>query len=269
MTITDRARYVALGSSFAAGPGIPSLVHRVALRSSRNYPHLLASALSLQLTDLTCSGATTSHLLAEPQHTPTVTLPPQIDGVTPDTALVTVTAGGNDLGYLGMLTAAALRGSAVRRLGFLPDAVLDRLAGVVEVPGPERFAEVRASLTAVVEAVRRRAPDARVVLVDYLTVLGTDATPSVTGLTAAQIEQGRAIATGLAEATAGAATTTAGAELLAVSEPNAGHGVGAPEPWITGVELGLPWTGGALPFHPTLAGMVAVAERLVALLAAP
>ena len=34
----------ALGSSFAAGPGIEPVAHPGAMRSARNYPHLLAEA---------------------------------------------------------------------------------------------------------------------------------------------------------------------------------------------------------------------------------
>jgi hypothetical protein len=48
--------YVALGSSFAAGPGIAPVVQKAALRSGRNYPHQVAERLSLRLVDVTCTG---------------------------------------------------------------------------------------------------------------------------------------------------------------------------------------------------------------------
>ena len=54
--------YVAMGSSYAAGPGILPVEHWGAMRSGRNYPHQVAQALSLRLTDVTCSGATTSNI---------------------------------------------------------------------------------------------------------------------------------------------------------------------------------------------------------------
>ncbi|WP_433781710.1 SGNH/GDSL hydrolase family protein [Actinomycetospora sp. CA-101289] len=253
-------RYVALGSSFAAGPGIPPLVHRGALRSARNYPHLLADARGLDLVDATCSGATTADVRHRRQPTLTGALPPQVDALTPDTALVTVTIGGNDLGYLGMLTSAALRGALARRL---PATLARRLRYTVEVPPPATFAEVRASLGAVVGEVRRRAPAARVVLVDYLTVLGPHATPQTLPLTADQIEAGRRVAAGLAEVFAGAATDT-GADLVAASEASTDHGAGSPDPWIGGVALGVAPLGGPVPFHPTAAGMRAVADLVAA-----
>ena len=63
-------RYVALGSSMAAGPGIrPDAAGSPvrAGRSARNYPHLVAERAGLDLVDVTYSGATTANILCEPQ----------------------------------------------------------------------------------------------------------------------------------------------------------------------------------------------------------
>ena len=54
-------RYVALGSSMAAGPGISPRAEgspRLAMRSARNYPHLVAAALGLDLKELVFAGRT-------------------------------------------------------------------------------------------------------------------------------------------------------------------------------------------------------------------
>ena len=59
------SRYVALGSSMAAGPGIRPRADGAPLpagRSARNYPHLVADRLGLDLVDVTYSGATTANL---------------------------------------------------------------------------------------------------------------------------------------------------------------------------------------------------------------
>lgn len=61
--ISPGSTYVALGSSFAAGPGIKPVLHKAAQRSGRNYAHLVAEALELHLVDVTYSGATTAHIL--------------------------------------------------------------------------------------------------------------------------------------------------------------------------------------------------------------
>lgn len=64
---TKRLHITALGSSFAAGPGIPPQINRMAGRSSNNYAHLLAARLGADPTDLTVSGATLNNILLEPQ----------------------------------------------------------------------------------------------------------------------------------------------------------------------------------------------------------
>ncbi|WP_041289427.1 hypothetical protein [Kribbella flavida] len=75
--ISPGSRYVALGSSFAAGPGIAPEIDKAAGRSQRNYAHLVAERLELDLIDVTYSGATTAHLLSERQDD----APPQINAV--------------------------------------------------------------------------------------------------------------------------------------------------------------------------------------------
>jgi lysophospholipase L1-like esterase len=107
MPIPAGSRYVAMGSSFASRPGLPSRVPsspRRAGRSTGNYAHLVARELGLDLHDVTFSGATTSDLLS-PSASGTVA---QLDAVTPETSLVTITAGGNDVGFAPRLTLASL-----------------------------------------------------------------------------------------------------------------------------------------------------------------
>ena len=72
------AQYVALGSSYAAGPGItptvPGSPPRCA-RSAENYAHVLAQHRGLSLVDASCSGATTVDVLRGGQFGS----PPQLD----------------------------------------------------------------------------------------------------------------------------------------------------------------------------------------------
>ncbi|MGO2537352.1 MAG: hypothetical protein ACTH8W_14405 [Brachybacterium tyrofermentans] len=53
----------ALGSSFAAGPGIDPVVDAGAQRSAHNYAHQLAERLGARLVDRTVSGATTANIV--------------------------------------------------------------------------------------------------------------------------------------------------------------------------------------------------------------
>ncbi len=120
-------------------------------------------------------------------------------------------------------------------------------------------------LARVVEAVRARAPGARVVLVDYLTVVGPDTRPGPdTPWRAADVAAFARLAEQLVEVFAGAAART-GADLVAVSRPSLDHGLGAAEPWGTGFSP-LPRP---LSFHPNLAGMQAVAAATHRMLTAP
>lgn len=68
------------------------------MRSTVNYPSFLAKRLDAKLTDLTVSGATLLNVLDTPQGM-LKSFRPQVDGVTSDADIVTITAGGNDMGY--------------------------------------------------------------------------------------------------------------------------------------------------------------------------
>jgi lysophospholipase L1-like esterase len=253
--------YVALGSSFAAGPGIPPVADAAARRSERNYARLVAGALSLRLVDVTYSGATTGHLLRERQDS----APPQIEAVGPDARLVTITVGGNDLGYVGGLIGGGLRGTLAAPVRPVSGWLADRIAGSGAPASAEQVDAVAGALAEVVARVRERAPQARVVLVDYLTLVGEETRPGPgVPLTPARLDHARATAAGLAAAFARAATDS-GADLVAASAASAGHAIGSADPWVTGFSLrGL--RSGPAPFHPTASGMAAVADLVTGLL---
>ena len=88
-------KYVALGDSYTAdpsvsaqAPGSPSKCER----SAKNYPHLVAAALGLELTDVSCDGADVGDLQRSQLHG----VPPQFQALTPATQVVTVGIGGDD-----------------------------------------------------------------------------------------------------------------------------------------------------------------------------
>ncbi len=246
-------RYVALGSSMAAGPGIPPRAPGsplAAMRSQRNYPHLLADDLSLDLVDVSYSGATTAHLLTDRQNG----APPQVSALNGGEDLVTVTIGGNDIAYVPGLYVATLPG-AVRML----PVVGGRLRDVLDPARRELALErVAGSLVAVGERVRELAPPARVLFVDYLTLLppaGEKSPP----LKREHADLARHLADRLAELTAKAATAT-GCELVRVAEASRDHHAWSVEPWTVGATLPLP--GRPLAYHPNAAGMRAVADLI-------
>ena len=85
---------------------------------------------------------------------------------TADTDLVTVTVGGNDIGYLPGLISAALIGW-IHKLSLLGARL--RRASAPAGHG-DRLTRTADAISQVLSAVRERAPRARVVCVDYLTV---------------------------------------------------------------------------------------------------
>jgi lysophospholipase L1-like esterase len=248
-------RYVALGSSMAAGPGIePRAVGAPwpAGRSARNYPHLVASALGLDLVDVTYSGATTAHLLRDRQFGAL----PQVESLNGSEILVTVTVGGNDVGYVPLLTAACLPWPArwVPLVGCRIRRLLDRSAR------NRALRDVADALHEVGDTVRGRAPHARVLFVDYLTLLppaGRAAAP----MSNADADLGRHIATTLERLTADAAKAS-GCELVRAGEASREHHAWSADPWTT--RFGLPWPGRPAPLHPNAAGMRAVADLVAA-----
>ena len=244
-------RYVALGSSMAAGPGIRPSAPGAPFgsgRSARNYAHLVGERLQLDLLDVTFSGATTAHVLTERQRGAR----PQIDALDGSEELVTVTIGGNDVGYVPLLMAATLPRPA--RLFPAIGALFDRDLREQALGG------VGDSLRAVGTAVRQRAPRARVVFVDYLTLLPPDGS-AAPPLSATDAELGRHVATRLEEATAAAAQAT-DCELVRAGQASRDHHPWSTDPWTVGAGWPLPWR--PTPFHPNAAGMRAVAELVAA-----
>jgi lysophospholipase L1-like esterase len=252
------SRYVALGSSMAAGPGIrprAADAPRWSGRSARNYPHLLAERLNLDLVDVTFSGATTANVLVERQHG----RPPQIDALDGSEDLVTVTIGGNDVGYVPLLMAASAP-PAARRLPVLGG----RIAELLDRDARDRaLAGVFDSLCAVGAALRRRAPGARIFFVDYLTILppaGDEAPP----LSERDADLGRHVAATLERRTADAAEAT-GCEIVGAAAASRQHHAWSAEPWTTTpARYGVPIPGRPAPLHPNAAGMRAVADLVAA-----
>lgn len=153
--------YVALGDSAASGPLIPVPTGPPACgRSTRNYPHELAARLGASLTDVTCGGASTRHL-AQPQELsllglPAGTAPPQFDALRPDTDLVTLTMGGNDVGLVGIAE------DCVRL-----DPAATPCRGEHEARLAQRLAEFGPRLAAALDGIRARSPQARVITTGY------------------------------------------------------------------------------------------------------
>jgi lysophospholipase L1-like esterase len=254
-------RYVALGSSMAAGPGIQPRAAGApwrAGRSAANYPHLVADRLGLDLVDVTYSGATTANVLTDHQNDAL----PQAAVLDGSEALVTVTIGGNDVGYVPMLIAASLPRPA-RSLPVLGGWMRDLLDPVAR---DRALVQLDESLKEVGQTLRRLSPRARVLFVDYLTLLpppGQGAPP----LSDVDAALGRRVADTLERLTIEAAAAT-GCELVRAAAASSTHHAWSAVPWTTKpTKFGLPLPGRPAPLHPNADGMRAVADMVAAQLA--
>lgn len=256
---TGEAEYVALGSSYAAGPGSGERAPNSfwpCWRSDSNYPALFARSTGLHLRDVTCSGATTENILNRRQYL----LPPQIEAVEPDTKVVTITVGGNDVFYIGNLLASACAANpqaipiTVRLLG----ACTQTSRQDVEAA----FALLPAHLNELATAIHQRAPQARIIWVDYSTLLPEQGACSQIPLSQEDFQSYRTIATRLSEAVKYAAQQTH-SELVQASSITRDHSLCSSYPWVFGLEF--PKALGAfgpVPFHPKKAAMQAIANAL-------
>ena len=156
-----------MGSSFAAGPGVGRRAvgsSRLCGRSDSNYAHLLARKRGLALTDVSCSGATARQVLEGGPFG----RPSQVDALRPETTLVTLTAGGNDVSYIRNLLAWS-RQDAPRQTPLLWRLLLSR---PVSDEAVDRALEILPSVFGrIADEVHRRSPRATLVFVDYATVL--------------------------------------------------------------------------------------------------
>ncbi|AEF41253.1 SGNH/GDSL hydrolase family protein [Hoyosella subflava] len=249
---------VALGSSFASGPGIAPYADKTAWRSKLNYPSILADLLGAKLTDRSSSGVTTAHISRQRQRTGLTTRSPQLDRFPSDADLVTLTAGGNDLGYIGGMIKLACAGRLTNPL-LRPVARLLRHGSPVAVTESD-VANVAEAIARIVSAVRDEAPNARIVLVEYLTVVGPDTVPLTRDvpLTQAQLSEFRLVADSLVRVFAEAASLS-GADVVPMSEISAAHALGSEDPWVVGMPDKLTDLIRHPPFHPNAAGMEATA----------
>lgn len=136
-------------------------------RSTRNYPALLATALSAgDVIDVSCSGARTDNMTVA-QPVPLGINPPQFDALRPDTDLVTLSIGGNDIGFSDIFQTCARLGATNP---FSNPCERRATAGGTDIYA-QRIATAAPKVAEVLKAIRERSPRATVLLVGYLRIL--------------------------------------------------------------------------------------------------
>lgn len=242
---TSGEKYVAMGDSFVAGPGIPEQVPGGCARSDHNFPSLVAAEIGAKtFTDVSCSSATTAHYW-NPQTTPAGDVPPQLDALTRDTTLVTIgTMGGNDVGLVGLAQTCLIQGCSTLPTQPYHDAI-DGLADVYR---------------RVIADVRKRSPKAQIVAVGYGTYVPTETCPALFRATNADLAYLQSMIDRLSDTVGRVAKEQKVAFVdMRDIEGWQEHSACAPpaDQWIRGLEA----YGDGAPLHPSTAGMAQMADQ--------
>jgi lysophospholipase L1-like esterase len=256
---------VALGDSYTSGDLLPVSLSTPlgCLRSSADYAHLVAKALrdSSGLVNASCTSAGVADMTSA-EHTSTGQNPPQLDSLSRGDALVMLTLGGDDLGFLNVLDKCMalswrnLLGSPCR--SYYDSGGTDKLAALVTAEAPR--------MAAALTQVHAKAPGARVLLVGY-----PDLFPQhggcwpVVPITNGDISYLRGIEVKLNAMLAGEAKAT-GTTFVDTYDPTIGHDF-CTSAKIRDVEGLIPATLTA-PFHPNARGQAAMAAQVLKALAA-
>lgn len=247
----DTFEYVALGDSFAAtGIGVPQDT-KGCKRSKENYPQLLAKAHpDWVVLDVSCGGADSADMTRSQELNDGTVSPPQFDALDEGTDLVTVSLGGNDF---DVYWAFLYRCTQVANLD--PDGAPCRRTNKGTVEG--RMPAIRERLTAVLEQVAERSPDARVLFVGYPRLLPDDgACPGHVPVAAGDADYVREMMGLLVQAQHEAAEK-AGVEYVDLYTPSEGHDICSDRPWINDFTDG---PEGAYNFHPMPALQVEIRD---------
>jgi hypothetical protein len=154
------ANYVSLGDSYAAGPLIPNQLQPYGcLKSDHNYPHLAAPTIGLTLRDPSCSGATTVDM-TQTQSVEFGSNPPQFNSLDSSTTVVSLTIGGNDIGF------AEVAQSCITVNPFSTPCK-DKYDSGGKDQLAERIAATAPKVAAVLQGIHSRSPSAKIYLVNY------------------------------------------------------------------------------------------------------
>jgi lysophospholipase L1-like esterase len=254
----EPVHYVALGDSYSAGSGVwppDPQASPLCLRITRNYPHVLAAATGANLTDVTCGAAETTHFYTSQY--PGV--PAQLDAVTTDADLVTLTIGGNDNGvFIGAIVACGTAGATTLGYGSpcknIYGSYFDNQVDAKTYPAVKKA----------LQDIHAKAPDARVAILGYPSIL-----PATKGcFTKMPIAQGDVPylnnLQGHLNSVVKRAASETGTTFVDLAAASVGRDACAPigTRWIEPVLFGT----NTVPVHPNALGEAAMADRTLAVL---
>jgi GDSL-like Lipase/Acylhydrolase family len=204
-------RYVALGDSFSSGVGTGSYtLSSSCKRGVYAYPWLVAQQRAdTSLTFVACSGAKTTDLMAN-----------QIGFVTPDTAIVTVTIGGNDIGFSDLIVECTLSDCS---------AELDSTRANLRTLLMHRLDLVYSSL-------RSSALNATVIVLGYPRMFSTAGCFGTLGISSTERAKANLLADAL-DALSSERAGIANVTYMSAKVPFTGHAVCSSSAWLNGLNL--------------------------------
>jgi hypothetical protein len=254
------SQYVALGDSYTSGPlilPISTTAPLDCLQSAVDYPHRVAAADGLSLSDESCSGATTSDMTTA-QHGDQ---PPQFDALGSATKVVTIGIGGNDNGLFldALLTCVGLDALDLFNIG-------SPCKSIEGSSFDNDIASDAPGLGTAFARIHTLAPNAKVLVVGYPDILpqSSNCNSNIT-LTTGDVAYLGGVEKTL-DATLQKEATANGASFVNTFAPSIGHDVCQPESnrWV---EPPVPSTDAA-PAHPNSKGEAADARDVEGALAA-
>jgi lysophospholipase L1-like esterase len=220
----EPGHYVALGDSYASGTGTAAYdLDERCERSSSAYPALLAASRPTEaFTFAACSGATTADVRRD-----------QLSSLRATTSLVTISIGGNDVGFGDLIEECVVRDCNAELRAARASAaatLVPRLDGVYD-------------------EIRRRAPRAQVIVVGYPRLFSGAFCFGTTGVFASERTNANLLADEIDRVIAGRARE-AGFDHVRPLTTFAGHAVCADAAWTNGLNVRDPGES----FHPTRSG---------------
>lgn len=224
--------YVALGDSYAAGVG-GGARRSECWRAFEGYPVVVARSLGLDLAYQSCLGATIGNVERD-----------QVDGLGVETTHVSVTIGGNDVGFTPVLIEAAKPSWMSDSDPFIDDAL-----AILRTQLEERLA-------ALLVTIGERAPDAKVVVTAYPVLFNGEDCNALTFFSPHEMSRIKEAVNELA-GVIGAVTHDAGAAFVDPRAAFVEHAICDSEEWLNGAS----WPPEE-SFHPNSAGHAAYARAV-------
>lgn len=223
---TTTWNYVAMGDSYSSGVGTGSYtLDSACKRSIYAYPYLFTQHHTMgSFNFVACSGAKTTDLIAK-----------QLTYLSAATNLVTMTIGGNDIGFASLIQQCTLSDCT--------SALVNTTANLGSTLGP--------ALNTAFHDVRQAAPNATVIVLGYPRVFSTSTASCLgtLGISSTEEKDANALAEAM-DGVIGNAARNYGFTYESALTPWTGHAVCSTSPWLNGLNLFN--TGES--YHPNKAG---------------